>query len=194
MRLPSKLSMAAKRTLSGHVAAIFAMGSGAGPTMEADTLTLFHANHNNTGTAALSSAAVAAGRLAMVKQVELSSNKQIGIPPKTLLVPWELQESAYNIFSMGARNDKDFVQSLMYDVCPVPDWTDNNDWVLVADPMMMETIEIGYLDGMMEPEIFIQNSELYGSMFSNDEWSFKIRHIYGMTAMDWRGFYKGLVV
>ena len=193
MRLPMRLAMAAKRTLSGHVAAIFTMGSGAGPTMEADALTLFHASHGNRGTSALSAAAVAAGRLAMVKQVELSSNKQIGIPPKTLLVPWEMQETGYNIFRMGERNDQDFVQSLMYDVCPVPDWTDTSDWVLVADPMMMETIEIGYLDGMMEPEIFVQQDEHYGSMFANDEWSFKIRHIYGMTAMDWRGFYKSLV-
>ena len=194
MAVPRKLNMAAKRTLSTFVAGLFTANSGAGQTLNADSLTLFHANHNNRGTAVLSAASVAAGRLAMVKQTELDSAKQIGIEPKTLLVPWDIQETAHNLFRMGVNNDRDFVQGFMYDVTPVPGWTDANDWVLVADPMEIETIEVGFLDGMMEPEILIQSSELYGSMFTNDQWTFKIRHIYGATTMDYRGFYKGLVV
>ena len=109
-------------------------------------------------------------------------------------MPWDLQETAHNLFRMGVNNDRDFVQGFMYDVTPVPGWTDANDWVLVADPMEIETIEVGFLDGMMEPEILVQSSELYGSMFDSDQWTFKIRHIYGATTMDYRGFYKGLVV
>ena len=193
MSLPRKLAQAAKRTLSGHIAALFTANSGAGSTLNSDSLALFHANHSNRGTAALAASTVAAGRLAMVKQAELSSGKQIGIPPKTLLVPWDLQQAAYDLFRLGTNNEKDFVQSLQYQVVPVPEWTDENDWVLVADPMDMETIEIGYLDGEMEPEIFVQNSESYGSMFDNDQWTFKIRHIYGATVMDYRAFYKALV-
>lgn len=193
MRLPRRLARAAKRTLSDHIAGLFTMGSGAGPTLSADSLTLFHATHNNRGSAALSSASVAAGRLAMLQQTERDSAKRLEIEPRALLVPRELQETGFNLFTRGTRNDKDFVASFEYDVTPVPGWTDTNDWVLCADPMDIETIEIGYLDGMMEPEIFVQNAEEYGSMFSNDRWTYKIRHIYGATVMDFRGFYKGLV-
>lgn len=194
MAIPRKLTMAAKRTLSSFIAGLFTANSGAGQTLNADSLALFHATHGNRGTVALSAASVAAGRLAMVKQTELDSAKPIGIEPKTLLVPWDLQEVAHNLFRMGVNNDRDFVQDFMYDVTPVPGWTDANDWVLVADPMELETIEVGFLDGMMEPEILVQSSELYGSMFDSDQWTFKIRHIYGATTMDYRGFYKGLVV
>ena len=193
MRIPGRLARAAKRTVSDHIAGLFTMNSGAGPVLNADSLNLFHATHANRGTAALASASVAAGRLAMVKQTERDSSKELGIPPRTLLVPWDLQEAAYNLFRMGTSNDRDFVQSFQYDVAPVPGWSDANDWVLVADPMDIETIEIGYLDGQIEPSLFVQNSEEYGSMFTNDKWTYKIRHIYGATVMDYRGFYKALV-
>ena len=193
MSLPRRLAMAAKRTLSGNVAGLFTANAGGGQTLNADNKTLFHLDHNNSGTAALSAASAAAGRLVMVKQTEMDSAKQIGIEPKTLLVPFELQEVGFNLFRMGVNNDRDFVQQLLYDVTPVPGWTDANDWVLVADPMMIETIEIGYLDGNMEPELMVQADEHYGSMFTNDQWTYKIRHIYGLTVMDYRGFYKGIV-
>lgn len=191
-RIPTRLTRAAQRTVSKFVSDFFTTGSGAGPTLE-DSLTLFHATHANRGTTAISAASVAAGRLAMVKQTEMDSGEQLGIGPKCLLVPWDLQETAHNLFLMGTRNDRDFVQGLMYDVVPVPSWTDANDWVLVADPMDIDTIEVGFLDGMREPEIFLQSMETVGSLFDNDQWTYKIRHIYGGTVMDYRGFYKGLV-
>ena len=159
MAIPRKMAMAAKRTLSAHVAGLLTAHSGAGQEMNADSQNLFHSIQKNSGTAALSAASVAAGRLAMVKQTEQDSSKRIGIEPKTLLVPHELQQTEYDLFRMGVNNDRDFVQQLMYDVTAVPDWTDGNNWVLVADPMMVETIEIGYLDGMVEPELFVQSME-----------------------------------
>ena len=191
-RIPTRLTRAAHRTVSKFVSDFFVTGAGAGPVLE-DGLTLFHRKHANRGTAALSAAAVAAGRLAMVRQTEMGSAEQLGIAPKFLLVPWELQEAAFNLFRMGVRNDRDFVQSLMYDVTPVPHWTDANDWVLVADPMDIPTIEIGFLDGQREPEIFLQSMETVGSLFDNDQWTYKIRHIYGGTVLDYRGFYKSVV-
>ena len=45
----------------------------------------------------------------------------------------------------------------------------------------------------MEPEIFVQSMETVGSMFDSDQWTYKVRHIYGATVMDFRGFYKGTV-
>ena len=193
MRIPARLGRAAARTVSSVVAAIFTANSGGGQTLDTASQTLFHANHNNSGTAALSAASLAAGRLAMVKQPELSSSKRIGILPRCLLVPDDLEETAVNLFRRDDENDPTFVIALGYMVKPVPDWTDANDWVLAADPMDIPTIEIGFLDGMEEPEIFLQSMETVGSLFDNDQWKWKIRHIYGVTALDHRGLYKGIV-
>ena len=193
MRIPRRLGRAAARTVSAFVAAMFTSNSGAGDTLDADTKSLFHADHNNRGTVALATASVAAGRLAMVKQPELDTDRRLGLLPKCLLVPDDLEETAVNLFRRDDENDPTFVTSLGYIVKPVPDWSDANDWVLVADPMDVPTIEIGFLDGQREPEIFLQSMETVGSLFDNDQWKWKIRHIYGGSVLDFRGFYKGLV-
>ena len=191
-RIPVRLARAARRTLSSHVSTIFTTAAGAGPTM-GDTNALFSTEHGNLGTAALSAAAVAAGRLVIWKQTEKNSGEVLGIPPRFLLVPAELEETAYNLFQRNANNDPSYVQQLSYEVVAVPDWTDATDWALVADPMDCPVIEVGFLDGMREPELFLQNMETVGSLFSNDQWKYKIRHVYGSTALDWRGVYKSNV-
>ena len=191
-RIPGRLARAARRTLSKHVSAIFTTASGAGPNM-GDGDALFSTSHGNLGTAALSAASVAAARIVMWEQTEMNSGEVLGIPPRFLLVPVELQEAAYNLFRREANNDPNFVQTLSYEIVAVPDWTDGTDWALVADPMDCPVIEVGFLDGMREPELFLQNMETVGSLFSNDQWKYKIRHVYGSTALDWRGVYKSNV-
>ena len=115
----------------------------------------------------------------MVKQVRAGSNKRMGVSPKSILVPFELQETAYNLFVRSTNNDKTFVQDLNPDVIVVPYWTDATDWVTVADPSELPAIEIGFLNGREEPELFMQDMPNVGSMFSNDKLTYKIRHIYG---------------
>ena len=48
-----------------------------------------------------------------------------------------------------------------------------------ADPADIPGLEIGFLDGKEEPELFVQDAPNSGSMFSNDKLTYKIRHIYG---------------
>ena len=50
--IPRRLGLAANRTLSSAVAALFTANSGAGPTLS-DGDYLFHTNHSNVGTSAL---------------------------------------------------------------------------------------------------------------------------------------------
>jgi len=69
----------------------------------------------------------------------------------------------------------------------VPIWSDANNWFLMADPADIVCIEIGFLDGKEEPEIFIQDMPNVGSMFSHDKLTYKIRHIYGGVNTDYRG-------
>ena len=46
------------------------------------------------------------------------------------------------------------MQSLSLDIVPVWYWTDVNDWCLTADPMDLATVEIGFLGGKEEPDLF----------------------------------------
>lgn len=187
-RIPITLSRAAKRTLAKFVLDFIATN----PVIY-DTVALFAAGHNNLGTAALSATSLAAGRLAMLQQTESGSGDRIGIGPKSILVPGDLEEAAVNLFRRTTENDKTFTQSLTLDVLPVWYWTDVNDWALSADPLEVPTIEIGFMDGQEEPELFVQDSPTQGSLFSNDQITYKIRHIYGGNVVDFRGLYKAVV-
>ena len=73
------------------------------------------------------------------------------------------------------------------------DWQDKNDWAVSADPNDIPTVEIAFLDGEEEPQVFIQDSPTQGSMFANDTITYKIRHIYGGNVLDYRGLYKAVV-
>lgn len=156
-------------------------------------MALFHATHANLGAAALDATTFAAARLAMVKQVRAGSSKRLNIGPSTVLVPFELQEAAYNLFVRGQNLDKTYVQTINPEVIPVAYWTDANDWAAVADPRRIPTIEVGFLDGREEPELFVQDTPNVGSLFSNDKVTYKIRHIYSGAVMDYRGLYKAVV-
>ena len=134
-----------------------------------------------------------AGRLAMLQQAELSSADRLGIAAKNLLVPTDLEETAFDLFRKQTNNDTDFVESLQMNVLPVWYWTDANNWYLTADKLDVPLIEVGFLDGNEEPEIFVQDTPNQGSLFSNDQIVYKIRHIYNGAVKDYRGFQGNVV-
>lgn len=187
-RIPTELALAAGNTLYEFVFDFIRTN----PTIY-DTVALFHATHNNLGAAALDAATFAAARLAMVKQVRAGSSKRLGFGPQSVLVPFELQEAAFNLFVRNQNNDKTFVQTINPEVIVVPYWTDANDWAAVADPRRIPTIEVGFFGGQENPELFVQDMPNVGSLFSNDQITYKIRHIYSGAVMDYRGFYKAVV-
>lgn len=187
-RLPNRLARAAKRTLAKFVLDFIRSNA-----VIYDGKALFHADHNNLGTAALTTGAFAAARLAMTKQAEAGSNEALGIGPKYLWVPADLEETAADLFRRNTNLDETFVQSLKPTIVPVWYWSDATDWAATASPLDIPTIELGFLDGNEEPELFIQDSPTTGSMFSNDQLTYKIRHIYGATVLDYRGMYKAVV-
>ena len=187
-QVPIKLSRASKRTLSKFVFDFIRTN----PVVY-DGVTLFHASKGNLGTAALAGPALAARRLAMLQQTELGSNEPLGIGPRSLLVPATLEETGADLFRRNTNQDKTFTQSLSLDILPVWYWTDANDWALAADPLDIPGMEVGFLDGNEEPEIFVQDSPTQGSMFSNDNLTWKLRHIFGGAITDRRAFDKSVV-
>jgi len=188
-QIPTKLSRSAKRTVSKFVFDFIKDN----PVIY-DTLALYHATHNNLFTVALGDASFATHRLAMKNQTEMDSGDQLGIGPKYLLVPDDLEQTAFDMFRRDTNNDETFVQSLKPTVIPVWYWSDANDWATVADPNDIPFLEIAFLDGNEEPELFVQDNPSVGSMFSNDMVTYKIRHIYGGNVTDYRGSTKGVVI
>lgn len=175
-QIPRELALAAANTLYEFVFDI----PRTNPTVW-DGVALFHATHGNLFTAALSAAEFSKHRLAMLQQVRAGSGKRLNVPPGLVLVPFELEETAYNLFVRGTNLDETFVQRQKPQVISVPYWTDATDWVTVANPTMFKPIEVGFLDGREDPELFVQDAPTVGSLFSSDEITYKIRHIYGST-------------
>lgn len=187
-RIPTKLSQAAKRTLAKFVFDFFRTN----PVIY-DGVALYHATHGNLGTTAFSAAQWSAHRLLMLKQTERDSNERIGIAPSILLVSADGVEAATDAFKQNTNLEKTFVQSNVPQIIAPWYWTDANDFCTVAAPSDVPTLEIGFLDGQQEPELFVQDSPTVGSLFSNDQITWKIRHIYGGNVVEYRGTTKGVV-
>ena len=186
--LPVKMGRAAKRTLGKFVLDFLRTN----PAIY-DAKALFHVDHANLGSAALTAASFAAARLAMAKQTEKDSGERLGINPKFLWVSSDLEEVAADLFRRNTNNDATFIQSLSPTIIPVWYWTDANDWCVSADPMDIPSFELGFMDGNEEPELFVQDMPNVGSLFSNDAVTYKIRHVYGGAITDYRGLYKAVV-
>lgn len=188
LRIPTNLTRAAKRTLNKFVFDFIKVNP-----KYLDSKTLFHVAHKNLLSVALGDAGIAQARLMLAKQTEMDSNEQLGFLLKNLLVPAELEQTAYDMFKRDTNNDETFIQSLKPSIIPVAHWTDPNDWAVTTDKADCPLIEVGFLHGQEEPEIFIQDSPTVGSMFTNDQTTYKIRHIYGGNALDYRGMVKSVV-
>ena len=192
-KVPVKLGRSSARTLYKFV---FAFLSG-NPAIY-DGVVLFHSDHGNLGTAALEKSTLQARRLAMMKQQEQGSDEPLGISPLHIIVPVDLEDTAYELtaqpnlagFTPAAA---DSIRRQTWNIIPVKHWTDTNNWYLAADKADLPLIEVGFLDGKQEPEFFVQDMPNVGSMFSNDMLTYKIRHIYGGNLMDFRGFQGSIV-
>jgi hypothetical protein len=141
------------------------------------------------------------GRKKMRKQAAYGVTEDVmSLAPKFLIVCSDLEELAWEICTstvampsgapVGAASN---IPNIHQGVTPivVDYWTSTTQWFLAADPAMVPTIEVGFLDGAEEPALFVQNDPNSGSQFAADKTTFKIRHIYGGAVLDFRGLYRG---
>ena len=187
-RVPQKMGTAAARTLYKFVYSFLDTNA-----LIYDGTALFVAGHNNLGAAALDATSYAAARLAMFKQTELSSGEPLGLPLRHLAVPSDLEATASDLFRRDTNQDKTFIQSQNPTVHVVTHWTDANNWFGTADLADTPLIEMGFYNGQEDPETFVQDQPTNGSVFTNDKITYKIRHIYSGTVLDYRGFYGAIV-
>ena len=194
-QIPIRLGRAAARTLYDFVfdflkdnAAIY------------DNVALFHLNsHANLLTTALDATQLALGRRQILKQTELTSAKVLGLVPKFGIVPVDLDKTMFDLITPPSMANGviiagvDYIKTWQMEEIVVIGWTDANNWYLAVDPKDSPGIEIGFIDGAEEPELFVQDMPNVGSMFSNDKLTYKIRHEYGGAVCDYRGFQGNIV-
>ncbi len=195
-RIPREIGNAAWRTLSGLVSAIFTANAGVGPTM-ADAVALFDAGgHTNLLTTALSAAQWDVIIQAVYQQTEPTSSAVLGIRPKYCLVPIELERTALTIFEQPWSAEATYhhiePRYKSGSVIVVPEWTDANDWAAACAPEDCPGICIGYRYGR-EPELFVADDQVVGSMFTNDEMRIKARFFVAVGVADYRPLHKSNV-
>jgi len=207
-QIPGKLAVAAAFTLAEFVYLTLLNPNGANIY---DAFKLFDTtNHKNTGVAtanlgvanngtALSSAAMQVATIAMRKQQNLAA-KPIGLKPRFLVVPPDLEFTAMLVTkSAGIPGSPNNDINPMLGYCEVIVAPQINalasntttQWSMIADPRVIDTLEIGFVGGQINPALFIQDQPLFGSNFTNDVITYKVRHEYGGAVVDYRGFYLG---
>lgn len=199
--IPRRLGRAAAQTLYEFVLDFLALNS-----VVYDSVALAAVGHNNIVTTAMSASNIMALRNLMKKQTDMSNAKRLGLGPRTLWVPTDLEELAFeitmallkvpdsNLAAQAAPAAPNFIkEKVRLNVEVVDYWTDTNNYWVTADKNATPLMEIGFLDGQRNPEIFVQDMPNVGSMFNSDQLTWKLRHIYGGTPVDYRGFGAGIV-
>lgn len=187
-KIPRKIATACSRQIYEFVFAFLSDN----PTIY-DSAALFTTGKGNLGTVALDETNLNIRRRAMLNKTELSSGKKIGVPAKYLIVPTTLDKTAYELVAQPRNSDFDptavnFTRTLNLELIVNNLWTDANNWYLMASPNDIEGLELAFLDGREEPEMFVQDQESVGSVFTNDKITYKWRHIYNGAIVDYRGF------
>ncbi len=205
IKMPVRMGRAAARTLNKNI--WNPILTNADVSWGANT-PLFDALHGgNITTNALSPSAISSGRLTMRMQEEQDSQERLGLNPRYLFVPEELLQKAFEYCytpskplldksaqgAMEAEGLLNFIKQMNLTPIALPNMTDANNWIMTADKGDIGLVEVGFFGGKETPELFLQDMPNMGSMFTNDTLTYKIRHIYGIAVLDYRGFYMGNV-
>jgi hypothetical protein len=167
-QIPTKLAVAAAYTLAEFVYSFLSTN----PTIfDGNALFTSGAPHSNLGSSALSTAAMQSGVTAMREQTNFAG-KRLGLRPSFLIVPPELEFTAMVVTKSAGvpgSNNNDINPMLGY-VTPIvsPQLTNTSQWFFAADPKVVDTIEIGFVGGQVNPALFIQDQPLFGLNFTQD--------------------------
>jgi hypothetical protein len=191
-QIPRKLANAAAYTLAEFVYNFLA-----GNPQIYDNSPLFTAgapHANMTASAPLSSSNLQTGVTAIRTQTN-SAGKRIGIRPRFLIVPPDLEFTAQIVTGSpnlpGSPNNDINPMSGYVTTIVAPQLATAGQWFLAADPREVDTIVVGFVEGQVNPQLFIQDQPNLGFGFAQDAISYKVRHEYGGAVVDYRGLYRG---
>ncbi|WP_332888842.1 prohead protease/major capsid protein fusion protein [Haematobacter missouriensis] len=184
-RLPASFGASAADLESDIVYSILMQNPAMG-----DGKALFHADHNNMGTAsAISEAALASAYRAFGQHKGLE-DRLISILPRYLLTPpgpraveARKQVTATTPSSTAEVNTFSGRLEVIEEPRLIPA-TGQDPWFLAADPSRIDTVEYAYLDG--QEGVFTETR----TGFEVDGLEIKARHDFAAKAIDWRGLYR----
>lgn len=199
-RLVSGLARAARRTHAKYVWNFFTANATC-----SDGTAWFTGGHGNLTAGPLTHATALTAYKALAKMTEKDSGERIGLLDSpdvkpNLVGPIDLMETIEQI----ANEDYYFATNDLTDKIPNPLkgkvtpkiitlFTDTTDWGLILPPDITDIVEMGYLNGREEPELFVADTPNSEQVFVADKIRHKIRHEYAGAVVDFRSGYKGIV-
>jgi len=199
-RIIGRLGRAARRTFAKYVWNLWINNATC-----SDGTAWFTGGHGNLTASALAFATAIVGYKAMAKMTEKDSAERIGflddpsVKP-VLVYPVDLMETGEQIvndeFYYGSndltsktRNPlKGKIAGAMVSLL-----SDADNWGLLMPPSEVDMVEMGFLNGRQEPELFVADSPQSEQVFVADKIRHKIRHEYAGTVVSFQGGYKGEV-
>ncbi|MEK3749430.1 prohead protease/major capsid protein fusion protein [Paenibacillus sp. FSL E2-8871] len=186
-RVPAAYVIAAKRGVNKLVYQLLASNP-----LIFDNKNLFHADHNNLGTASvINTVSMSEARRKMRTQKDQRGISTLNIAPKYLLSPAELETAAVQYLRSeadpaGAHSGVVNVFRNSYEVIVDAelDQYSSTAWYLAADANIADTVEVTYLRGQEEPTL---ETDIPFDRLGMD---FRIYFDYGVTLLDSRGLFK----
>lgn len=191
IRLGQMLARSAARSIEADAYALLVSN----PTLDGDSIALFHANHGNLATggsaAAITMTSLDAARSAMKVQKDRNGNDYIGInEPFIVLCPVAkagaartANESEYDPDTANKLQRTNITRGIFSAIVDTP-YLSGNAWYLMADPAQYPTFEVLFLNGNQTPySEQVERTNVDGVMWL-------IRLDYGVNVVDYVGAYK----
>ena len=196
--IPMRFAKSATRTINEYVAGLFTAGSGAGRNLS-DGNAVMHSSHGgNVGASALSRASLTTGIQAIEEQEDTAGGR-LDLTAEFLLVPNRLRPTAHELLASArvpdnANNAVNWLNSYGIErTINVPNWSDVNNWYLMAGPSQITSIQLGFLGGRRVPDFIAQTSPTEGLNYTHDVMSWKQRWDFGGDFVEYRGVYGAIV-
>jgi hypothetical protein len=200
MRLIAGLSRAARRTHAKYVWNFYVNNSNC-----SDATAWFTAGHSNLGATALSYATALIAYKALASTTEKDSGERLGLlddpsVKPNLIGPIDIMETInkiatetfyYSANDLTTKLPNPLAGKINAVVCSL--FTDVNDWGLLLPPTVADMVEMGYLNGREDPELFVADMPQSEQVFVADKIRHKIRHEYAGAVIDFRTGYKAVV-
>ncbi len=196
-RLVNGLARTARRTHAKYVWTFFISNTNC-----SDGTAWFTNPHGNLGAAALTHATALTAYKALAKMTEKDSGERLGLlqdpgVKPNLIGPIDIMETIqkiateefyYSSNDLTAKVPNPLANRVNPVICAL--LTDTNDWGMVLPPNVADVVEMGYLNGRTEPELFVADMPQSEQVFMADKIRHKIRHEYAGAVIDFRSGYK----
>jgi len=169
------------RTFSGEAAAIeddavYARITGNGTTP--DGIALFHTSHSNRLTGSALTHTNYATAVKTLRLQKTADKKRLRLRAGVLMVPCELEETAYALFD--GRPDNDPGRPIVVSEPRLSEHSSTN-WYVVADPAQVDSVCLLYLTGQREPNVRSEPAP-----FRRDGLAIRLRHAVDAEVVEWR--------